>query len=37
MKRDGEKVWLDELDPNAGRGMKPIVDDCGILCELMAI
>jgi hypothetical protein len=37
MKRDGEKVWLDELDPNAGRGMKPIVDDCGILCEIMAI
>jgi hypothetical protein len=30
-------VYLDELDPNAGRHESPIVGDCGILCELMAI
>jgi 3'-phosphoadenosine 5'-phosphosulfate sulfotransferase (PAPS reductase)/FAD synthetase len=30
-------VYLDELDPAAGRDEKPIVGDCGILCELMAI
>lgn len=30
-------VYLDELDPERGRKNKPIVDDCGIMCELMAI
>jgi hypothetical protein len=30
-------VWLDELDPAAGRRDGPICDDCGILCELMAL
>jgi len=30
-------VYLDELDPNRGRKDKPIVEDCGIMCELMAI
>lgn len=26
--------WLDELDPNAGREQKIILEDCGIACEL---
>jgi hypothetical protein len=30
-------VYLDELDPDAGRNERPIVDDCGIFCEVMAI
>ena len=30
-------VYLDELDPEAGRHSRPIVDDCGIFCELMAL
>lgn len=29
--------WLDELDPERGRHTPPIVEDCGIMCELMAI
>jgi len=29
--------YLDELDQNAGRHEGPIIDDCGIMCELMAI
>jgi len=29
--------WLDELDPERGRFEPPIVEDCGIMCELMAI
>jgi len=33
-RRDGR---LDELDPDAGRHAGPIVGDCGIMCELMAI
>ncbi len=32
-----KEVFLDELDPSRGRGDAPIVDDCGILCELEAI
>lgn len=28
-------VFLDELDPERGRHEGPIVDDCGIMCELM--
>ena len=30
-------VYLDELDPSAGRHEKPIVDDCGIFCQIMGI
>lgn len=29
--------WLDELDPKRGRHSPPIVEDCGLFCELMAI
>ena len=29
--------YLDELDPERGRHTPPIVEDCGIMCELMAI
>lgn len=29
--------WLDELDPERGRHTPPVVEDCGIMCELMAI
>ena len=28
-------LYLDDLDPQAGRHDGPIVDDCGIMCELM--
>lgn len=30
-------VYLDELDPGRGRHAGPICDECGILCELIAI
>ncbi len=30
-------VYLDELDPQAGRNEGPICDDCGIMCELMRL
>ena len=30
-------TYLDELDPNAGRNKKIILDDCGILCEAMQL
>jgi hypothetical protein len=30
-------VYLDELDPERGRHEPPICDDCGIMCEMMAI
>lgn len=30
-------VYLDELDPERGRDKPPIVDDCGILCEVMGL
>lgn len=30
-------VYLDELDPLAGRHAAPIVEECGIMCELMAV
>ena len=29
-------TYLDELDPEKGRFAPPIVDDCGIFCEIMA-
>ena len=30
-------TYLDELDPNAGRDQKPIVEDCGLLCGVMRL
>ena len=33
----GKHQWLDELDPERGRHEGPICDDCGIMCELMAL
>lgn len=33
----GKDEWLDELDPERGRHEPPIVGDCGILCEVMAL
>lgn len=30
-------IYLDELDPEAGRKEGPIVGDCGIMCEVMGI
>lgn len=30
-------VFLDELYPQAGRHEGPVVDDCGIMCELQAL
>lgn len=30
-------TYLDELDPERGREEPPIVGDCGLLCELLAI
>jgi len=30
-------TYLDELDPDRGRHTPPIVPDCGILCEVMAL
>ena len=30
-------VFLDELDPERGRHGGPIVDDCGIMCELQSL
>ena len=30
-------AYLDELDPNAGRHEGPIIDDCGIMCELISL
>lgn len=28
-------VFLDELNPNAGRGAKPIVEECSMLCQVI--
>jgi len=30
-------TFLDELDPSAGRTDNPVVEDCGIFCEMMSI
>jgi len=30
-------VFLDELEPSRGRSKPPIVEECGIFCELLAI
>ena len=32
-KGDTVRIFLDELDPNKGYGMKPIVPDCGLFCQ----
>lgn len=32
-----KNIYLDELDPEAGREQKIILDDCGILCEVMKL
>ena len=31
------RIFLDELDPERGRHDPPIVEDCGIFCEMMAM
>lgn len=31
------RIYLDELDPSAGRLEDEIMDDCGIMCELLKI
>jgi hypothetical protein len=30
-------IYLDELNPDEGRHTAPIVDDCGMFCETMAV
>ncbi len=30
-------VFLDELDPAAGRHQGPILDDCGLMCEMIGL
>lgn len=30
-------VYLDELDENRGRNLKPVCEDCGIFCETMSL
>jgi len=30
-------IYLDELDKNRGRNLKPICEDCGIFCETISI
>ena len=32
-----QPIYLDELDPERGRHEGPIIDDCGIFCELEAL
>ncbi|MFN3075977.1 MAG: hypothetical protein ABT940_03665 [Alphaproteobacteria bacterium] len=32
-RKDGNPVYLDELDPNAGRGQKEPSIECGVFCE----
>jgi len=29
-----ERIFLDELDPNAGRDCKMIIPECGAMCEV---
>jgi hypothetical protein len=31
------KLYLDELDPNAGRDEEPIVEECGAMCEILNV
>lgn len=28
-------TWLDELDPDAGRDQGPVLEECGVMCELL--
>lgn len=37
LKDKNGKVYLDELDPKRGRDKPPVVEDCGIMCELIGI
>jgi len=37
LKDKNGRIYLDELDPKRGRGDKPIVPDCGLFCEQIAI
>lgn len=30
-----KECYLDELSPERGRGLKPIVQDCGVMCEIV--
>lgn len=34
LRKDGESLYLDQLDPEAGRGMKIVMPDCGSFCDL---
>jgi len=34
LKQDGEKKYLDELPPDAGRDTPPVVPDCGMFCQV---
>lgn len=36
MMRDKKRLFLDKLNPKAGRHEGPIVGDCGIMCEIFA-
>ena len=31
---DGNRIFLDELDPNRGNKMNPIIPDCSLSCEI---
>jgi len=35
--KPAKPLYLDELDPEAGRHEGPIIDDCGIMCELQRL
>jgi hypothetical protein len=37
LKNKEGRIYLDELHPDAGRNDPPIVGECGILCELLAL
>jgi hypothetical protein len=30
-------VYLDELDPDRGRGQKPVLEDCGLMCDIIKL
>ncbi len=34
LKRDGKKLYLDELDPNAGRHEDISLPECGVVCQI---
>ena len=31
---DGNKIFLDELDPGRGMDVKPIIPDCDLFCQI---